>query len=136
MSDHGRSHIINFSFKLFFRHKIKGGNFMIYLAVLAFGVALGLPIAVIAASTAQGKATSTALEGIARQPEAAPRIQTAMIIGLALIESLVIYSLLIFFLLMAKLPDVTPAEGEKISALEKIMQVGTAEEHHDQDHNH
>ena len=77
---------------------------MIYLAVLAFGAALGLPIAVIFASTAQGKATSTALEGIARQPEAAARIQTAMIIGLALIESLVIYSLLIFFLLMAKLP--------------------------------
>ena len=78
---------------------------MIYLAVLAFGVALGLPIAVIAASTAQGKATSTALEGIARQPEAAARIQTAMIIGLALIESLVIYSFLIFFLLMGKLPQ-------------------------------
>jgi F-type H+-transporting ATPase subunit c len=78
---------------------------MIYLAVLAFGTALGLPIAVIFASTAQGKATGTALEGIARQPEAAPRIQTAMIIGLALIESLVIYSLLIFFLLMGKLPQ-------------------------------
>lgn len=78
---------------------------MIYLAVLAFGTALGLPIAVIFASTAQGKATSTALEGIARQPEAAPHIQTAMIIGLALIESLVIYSLLIFFLLMGKLPQ-------------------------------
>ncbi len=109
---------------------------MIYLAVLAFGVALGLPIAVIAASTAQGKATSTALEGIARQPEAAPRIQTAMIIGLALIESLVIYSLLIFFLLMGKLPDVTPAEGEKVSALEKIMQVGSSQEHHDADHSH
>jgi F-type H+-transporting ATPase subunit c len=72
---------------------------------LAFGTAFGLPIAVIFASTAQGKATSTALEGIARQPEAAPRIQTAMIIGLALIESLVIYSLLIFFLLMGKLPQ-------------------------------
>ena len=78
---------------------------MIYLAILAFGTALGLPIAVIFASTAQGKATSTALEGIARQPEAAPRLQTAMIIGLALIESLVIYSLLIFFLLMNKLPE-------------------------------
>jgi F-type H+-transporting ATPase subunit c len=78
---------------------------MIYLAVLAFGTALGLPIAVIFASTAQARATSTALEGIARQPEAAPRIQTAMIIGLALIESLVIYSLLIFFLLMGKLPE-------------------------------
>lgn len=78
---------------------------MIYLAVLAFGATLGLPIAVIFASTAQGKATSTALEGIARQPDSAPRIQTAMIIGLALIESLVIYSLLMFFILVAKLPQ-------------------------------
>jgi len=85
---------------------------MIYLAVLAFGTALGLPIAVVFASTAQGKATSTALEGIARQPEAAPRIQTAMIIGLALIESLVIYSLLMFFLLMGKLPT-----GESLRAM-------------------
>ncbi len=78
---------------------------MIYLAVLAFGATLGLPIAVIFASRAQGNATSTALEGIARQPDAAPRIQTAMIIGLALIESLVIYSLLMFFILLAKLPE-------------------------------
>ena len=83
---------------------------MIYLAVLAFGVTLGLPIAVIFASTAQGKATSTALEGIARQPEATGQIQTAMIIGLALIESLVIYSLLMFFLLMGKLPTVSEVE--------------------------
>ena len=78
---------------------------MIYLAVLAFGVTLGLPIAVIFASTAQGKATSTALEGIARQPESSGKIQTAMIIGLALIESLVIYALLMFFILQAKLPE-------------------------------
>ena len=80
---------------------------MTYLAVLAFVVGMGLPVAVTFASTAQGKATSTALEGIARQPEAAPKIQLAMIIGLALIESLVIYSLLIFFLLMGKLPGIT-----------------------------
>jgi len=79
---------------------------MIYLAVLAFGVTLGLPIAVIFASRAQGNATSTALEGIARQPDSAPQIQTAMIIGLALIESLVIYSLLMFFILVGKLPGV------------------------------
>ena len=83
---------------------------MTYLAVLAFGVTLGLPIAVIFASTAQGKATSTALEGIARQPEATGQIQTAMIIGLALIESLVIYSLLMFFLLMGKLPTISEVE--------------------------
>ena len=81
---------------------------MTYLAVLALGVTLGLPIAVIFASRAQGSATSTALEGIARQPDAAPRIQTAMIIGLALIESLVIYALLMFFILqLYNLPDKT-----------------------------
>ena len=81
---------------------------MTYLAVLAFGVTLGLPIAVIFASTAQGKATSTALEGIARQPDSSGKIQTAMIIGLALIESLVIYALLMFFILqLNNLPDKT-----------------------------
>lgn len=90
---------------------------MPYLAVLAFVVGLGLPIAVIAAATAQGKATSTALEGIARQPEAAAKIQLAMIIGLALIESLVIYSLLIFFLLQNRLPSVSEVmEMIKIAA--------------------
>ena len=89
---------------------------MIYLAVLAFGVTLGLPIAVIFASTAQGKVTSTALEGIARQPEATSQIQTAMIIGLALIESLVIYSLLMFFLLMGKLPTTVSEVVELVKA--------------------
>ena len=94
---------------------------MIYLAVLAFGVTLGLPIAVIFASTAQGKATSTALEGIARQPEATGLIQTALIIGLALIESLVIYSLLMFFLLMGKLPA-TVSEVEMLIKAEATVQ--------------
>ena len=94
---------------------------MIYLAVLAFGVTLGLPIAVIFASTAQGKAPSTALEGIARQPEATSQIQTAMIIGLALIESLVIYSLLMFFLLMGKLPD-SVSDVEKLIKAEATVQ--------------
>lgn len=84
---------------------------MIYLAVLAFGATLGLPIAVIFASRAQGAATSTALEGIARQPESAGKIQTALIIGLALIESLVIYALLMFLLLLPLLPGVQEKEG-------------------------
>lgn len=75
-----------------------------YFIALAIVAGIGLPIAVIGAGLAQGKAAAAALEGIARQPEAAGKIQTAMIIGLALIESLVIYALLIFFLLSAKLP--------------------------------
>lgn len=77
---------------------------MWYLVVLAFAVGLGLPIAVLSAANAQGKAAVAALESIARQPEAAGKIQTAMIIGLALIESLIIYALLMFFMLNGKLP--------------------------------
>ncbi len=77
---------------------------MLYLAFLALAVGLGLPIAVLSAAYGQGRAVSSALESIARQPEAAGKIQTAMIIGLALIESLVIYALLMFFMLQGKLP--------------------------------
>lgn len=79
---------------------------MLYGAMLALAVGLGLPIAVLAAATGQGRAATAALEGIARQPEAAGKIQIAMIISLALIESLVIYALLMFFILQGKLPGV------------------------------
>jgi F-type H+-transporting ATPase subunit c len=77
-----------------------------YAAALALAVGLGLPIAVMFASTAQGHATAAAVESIARQPEAASNIRTSLLLGLALIESLVIYCLLIFFLLMFKLPGI------------------------------
>lgn len=75
-----------------------------YLIALVLAVGFGLPIAVIGAGLGQGKAAASALEGIARQPEASGKIQTAMIIGLALIESLVIYALVIALLLLVKLP--------------------------------
>lgn len=82
---------------------------MLYLGLLALAVGLGLPIAVIGAGLGQGKAAAAALEGVARQPEAAGKIQTMMIIALALIESLVIYALLMFFMLQSKLPGVEQA---------------------------
>ena len=79
---------------------------MIYLVALAIAVGLGLPIAVLGASAAQGRAASSAVESMARQPEAAGQIQTGMIIALAFIEALVIYALLMFFMLNGKLPSV------------------------------
>ncbi|MBM3497393.1 MAG: ATP synthase F0 subunit C [Deltaproteobacteria bacterium] len=79
---------------------------MDYPAALALAVGLGLPIAVLLASTAQGRAAAAAVESIARQPEAAGDIRSALLLALALIESLVIYCLLIFFLLMGKLPGI------------------------------
>ncbi|MDO8587360.1 MAG: ATP synthase F0 subunit C [Armatimonadota bacterium] len=78
---------------------------MVYFAALAIAVGLGLPIAVLSAAIGQGKVGAAAMEGIARQPEAAGRIQLAMMIALGFIESLVIYALLMFFLLSPKLPD-------------------------------
>ena len=76
-----------------------------YFIALAIVVGLGLPIAVLSAAIGQGKAAVAALEGIARQPEAAGKIRANMIIGLALIESLVLYALVMFFMLSARLPD-------------------------------
>jgi F-type H+-transporting ATPase subunit c len=73
---------------------------MAYLVALVLAVGFGVPVAVLSAALGQGKTAAAALEGIARQPEAAGRIQTAMIIGLALIESLVIYALLIALILL------------------------------------
>jgi F-type H+-transporting ATPase subunit c len=46
---------------------------------------------------AQGKATAAAAEALARNPAARPGIQLALILGLALIESLALYTLVIIF---------------------------------------
>ncbi|KPK91884.1 MAG: hypothetical protein AMJ94_06350 [Deltaproteobacteria bacterium SM23_61] len=69
------------------------------------GLACGLAIAIAALGGAlgQGISISKGLEGIARNPEAQPKIFIPMIVGLALIESLVIYALVISILLYTKL---------------------------------
>ena len=77
---------------------------MTYFAALAVAVGLGVPIAVLTASLAQARAAAAGLEGIARQPEAAGEIRISMILGLAFIESLVIYCLVMAILLWIKLP--------------------------------
>ena len=92
---------------------------MIYFALLALAVGLGLPLAAAGAAIGQGIVSRGALEGISRQPEAAPRIQLTMIIGLALIESLVIYVLLTFFILQAKLP----ASEKMLEAITEIARI-------------
>ena len=68
--------------------------------LVGVGAGLGAGLAVIGAGIGIGRIGGQAVEGMARQPEAAGRIQTAMIIVLALIESLVIYALLISLILL------------------------------------
>ena len=55
---------------------------------------------------------------MARQPEASGTIQTAMIIGLALIESLVIYALLMFFILQGKFPSISSEQAVQMARSE------------------
>lgn len=72
-------------------------NYFIWSVIVA---GLGLAVAASVGGMAQAKAIRQALEGIARQPEAAGNIQTAMILGLAFVESLVIYMLLVSLILL------------------------------------
>lgn len=59
-----------------------------------------LGIAGVAAAMAQGKATAAALESVARQPEAKGAITQILIVGLAIIESIALYALLIAIVLI------------------------------------
>lgn len=66
-------------------------------AALGAGLAIGL--AALGGSLGQGRAAGSALEGISRNPGARGQIQTPMLIGLALIESLVLFAFAIAYLL-------------------------------------
>ena len=65
---------------------------------LGLALGLGLAIAAFGGALGQSNAIAKAVDAVARQPEAGARIQGMMIIGLALIETLVIYMLLICFM--------------------------------------
>jgi F-type H+-transporting ATPase subunit c len=67
---------------------------------IAAGLAIGL--AAFGAALGQGRMAAAAMESIGRNPNAAPRIQLPMILGLAFIEALAIYALIIAFALQGK----------------------------------
>ncbi|HKO96707.1 MAG TPA: ATP synthase F0 subunit C [Pyrinomonadaceae bacterium] len=63
----------------------------------AIAAGIGFAIAVFGGALGQSRIGAAACEGAARNPGAAPKIQTMMILGLALIESLVLFALVIVF---------------------------------------
>jgi F-type H+-transporting ATPase subunit c len=75
-----------------------GGGWVGPFAVLAAGLGMGLASGL--CGLGQGRAAASAVDAIARQPGAAGRIQTVMIIGLALIESLALYVFVIAAILL------------------------------------
>ena len=79
-----------------------GMEFNIYFlkAMCAIGAGLCMGIGAIGPAIGEGNAVGKALEGMARQPEAAGNLRTNMILGCAITETTGIYSLLIAFLIL------------------------------------
>lgn len=80
-----------------------GGDAGFGNGLIALAAGLGLGIAAIGAGLGQGRAVAAAMESIGRNPNCADRIQTPMIIGIAFMEALAIYALVIAFFLQGKI---------------------------------
>ena len=78
------------------------------LAWLSAGLAIGL--AAFGAAIGIGMLTSKALEGVARQPEAGAQLQKMMILGIAFVEALALYALVIALMLIGKTGTTTAPE--------------------------
>ena len=78
-----------------------GGSVVNGLIALAAG--LGMGIAAFGFGLGQGRATAAAMESIGRNPNSADRIFTPLILGLALMEALALYTLVIAFFLQGKI---------------------------------
>ncbi len=85
-----------------FASDAEGGPEGLFGLGVALATGLCISIAALGGGLGQGIAVKGAMEGIARNPGASGKIMTSMIIGLALIESLVIYALVISFMLLGK----------------------------------
>lgn len=72
-------------------------------SMLAIGAGLAIGLAAFGGALGQGRTAGSALEGMARNPAASDKLFTPMIIGLVLIESLVIYALVVAILLWLKI---------------------------------
>ncbi|MDQ2985478.1 MAG: ATP synthase F0 subunit C [Armatimonadota bacterium] len=88
---------------------------MVALQGIAMAIGIGIGFAVLGAGIGQGLAANGAMNGMARQPELAGKIQTGMIIALAFVESLVIFTLVICFQLLGKLPDTSGLTPEQLT---------------------
>jgi len=76
----------------------KGNPYVLISIMLAAG--FGMCFAAIGVGKSQGQALKTGLEGIARNPAAGGKILTTMLVGLAMLESLAIYALLVALILL------------------------------------
>lgn len=89
---------------------------MTFLGLCYIGVALGIGLTLIGGAMGISKLASSALEGAARQPEAAGSLQTMMIIPAAMIEGLGLLALVIALMAVLALNKGVPAGGASAPA--------------------
>lgn len=77
---------------------------MNYFMGLVLAIGLAVPIAVVGAGIGEGLAVAAAIEGTARQPELQSKLLFLLILGLAFIDTLVIFAMVFVFILMGRLP--------------------------------
>ncbi|MBK6923446.1 MAG: ATP synthase F0 subunit C [Deltaproteobacteria bacterium] len=70
--------------------------------IYAIAMGFGMGIAALGCGMGQGKAAGAALEGICRNPNSADKVFTPMLLGLAFIESLVIFTFVIAFMIFGR----------------------------------
>lgn len=76
-----------------------------YFTVSVFAAGIGIGVAAFGTGIGQGYAIRGAVEGIARNPEASGKVTVTMLIGLAMVESLCIYALVIALILIYAHPQ-------------------------------
>ena len=70
---------------------------------MPMAIGLGMGVAALGGALGQSRAVATALEGICRNPNASDKVFVPMILGLAFIESLVLFTWVLMFLLLGKI---------------------------------
>ena len=102
-------------------------------SMLALGVGIGLGFAGLGCGIGQGLAANGGAQGVARQPEAQGAIRTTMLIGMAFVESILIFCWVILFLMYTKI-GAAPAAAGATSSIEQPAHHQSVAMNYRQDH--
>ncbi|MBU1170784.1 MAG: ATP synthase F0 subunit C [Proteobacteria bacterium] len=82
-----------------------------FFVVSSFAAAMAIAVAAFGCGIGQGMGLKAAVEGIARNPESSGKVTVTMLIGLAMIESLCIYALVVALILIYAHPQASAIAG-------------------------
>lgn len=80
-----------------------GGDTGLRAGLIALGAGLAIGIGALGCGMGQGRLAAAAMESLGRNPNSEPQIRTWMIVGLAFVESLSLYALLIAYIMQGKI---------------------------------